>query len=510
MTLTIWAVASLGATVVSVVTVRFLEPVFKILQFGALLFLPVAWIVYALSYAGRGIMATRRRIVLLFGIVLPVVIGAIALASDASKTLVGSVLGLALGWTVLYGFLLFLYALYATYLLIDLSWGHPRVSSTQITMLTASAVAPSLLSVAEANTSLAGGTTLGLLLSGVFLTASIRRYPVLTGFPKADHVARTRVVETLQEALVVLDWNDHVLDVNETAAALFGGSTEGMIGEPVRSVINGLERTELHTGATETVALRTSEGRRRFQFTVSAVKEATTNDAGNPVARTVLFRDITDRETREQRLTVFNRILRHNVRNDLDVVLAYADHVDDEELRTGIRERATDLLELSNKVREAEAVMTESTDSPESVNLTNLASTVVDQFRSENESADISLVCPDEVTISSHRAVLRQVLFELVENSLEHTTADAPRVELSVREVSDGTVELSVADDGPGIPEREREILAAGTETQLEHGQGIGLWFVNWAVTQLGGEIQFRENDPEGSLVTVRLYDSVQ
>jgi signal transduction histidine kinase len=460
-TLTVWAVSSLGVTIVSVATVRFLESLFDVVQFGALLFLPVAWIAYALSYAGRGIMATRKRIVLLSGIVLPVVIGVIALASDASKTVVGPILGLALGWTVLYGFLLLLYALYVTYLLIDLSWGHPRVSNAQITALTASVAAPSLLSVAEANTSLVGGTTLGLLLSGAFLTAAIRRYPVLTGFPKADYVARTRVVETLQEALVVLDWDDHVLDINETTAELFDGSTEGMIGEPVRSVINGLEGTELPTGATGTVALQTSEGRRRFQFSVSAVEEATTNDKGNAVARTVLFRDITDRETREQRLTVLNRILRHNVRNDLDVVLAYADAVDDEELRTGIRERATDLLELSNKVREAEAVMTESTDSPESVDLTDVASTVVDQFRSKNESADISLVCPDAVTISSHRAVLRQVLFELVENALEHTTADAPRVELSVREVSDGAVELSVADDGPGIPEREREILAA-------------------------------------------------
>ncbi|WP_318570696.1 ATP-binding protein [Salinigranum marinum] len=509
-TLTVWAVSSLGTTVVSVATVRFLESLFDVVQFGALLFLPVAWIAYALSYAGRGIMATRKRIVLLSGIVLPVVIGAIALASDASKTVVGPILGLALGWTVLYGFLLLLYALYATYLLIDLSWGHPRVSNTQITVLTASVAAPSLLSVAEANTSLVGGTTLGLLLSGAFLTAAIRRYPVLTGFPKADYLARTRVVETLQEALVVLDWDDHVLDINETTAELFDDSTEEMIGEPVQSAIDGVGGTELPTGATGTVALRTSEGRRQFQFSVSAVEEATTNDEGNPVARTVLFRDITDRKTREQRLTVLNRILRHNVRNDLDVVLAYADHVDDEELRTGIRERATDLLELSNKVREAEAVMTESTDSPDSVNLTDVASTVVDQFRSENESADISLVCPDEVTISSHRAVLRQVLFELVENSLEHTTADASRVELSVQEMSDGTVELSVADDGPGIPEREREMLAAGTETQLKHGQGIGLWFVNWAVTQLGGEIQFRENDPEGSLVTIRLYDSVR
>ncbi|WP_338742528.1 sensor histidine kinase [Haloplanus salilacus] len=332
----------------------------------------------------------------------------------------------------------------------------------------------------------------------------------MTGYPKANYVARTRVVETLQEALVVLDWDDHVLDINETAAELFDGSTERMIGEPVRSVVDGLGRTELTAGATGTVALRTSKGRRRFQYSVSAVDEATTDDADNPVARTVLFRDITDQETREQRLTVLNRILRHNVRNDLDVVLAYADHVDDEELRTVIRERTTGLLELSDKVREAETVMTDRTGSPEPVDLSDVANTVVDQFRSENDSADISLVCPDEVPISSHQAVLRRVLTELIENSLEHTNTDSPRVEVSVRETSAGIVEMSVADDGPGIPERERDILAAGTETQLEHGQGIGLWFVNWAVTQLGGEIQFRENDPEGSLVTVRLYDSVQ
>ena len=377
-------------------------------------------------------------------------------------------------------------------------------------MLTAGVAAPVLLSVAEEGTPLVGGTTVGLLLSGVLLTASLRWYPVLTGFPKADYVARTRVVETLQEALVVLDWDDHVLDSNETAAELFVGSTERMIGEPVRSIIDGLDGTELPTGATGTVALRTSKGRRRFQFSVSAVDEATTDDEGNPVARTVLFRDITDRETREQRLAVLNRILRHNVRNDLDVVLAYADRVDDEELRTGIRERATDLLELSTKVREAEVVMTERTDSPEPVDLTDVASTVADRFRSEDESADISLACPDEVVLSTHRAVLRRVLSELVENTLEHATTDAPRVELSVWEMSDGAVELSVADDGPGLPERERDVLAAGTETQLEHGQGIGLWFVNWAVTQLGGDVRFRENDPEGSVVTVRLYDSVR
>lgn len=69
---------------------------------------------------------------------------------------------------------------------------------------------------------------------------------------------------------------------------------------------------------------------------------------------------------------------------------------------------------------------------------------------------------------------------------------------------------MVVTDDGPGIPERERTVLDSGTETQLEHGRGIGLWFVNWAVTRLGGELEFARNDPTGSVVTVRLYDTAE
>ncbi|GAB6860162.1 ATP-binding protein [Haloplanus litoreus] len=506
-TLTLWAVFSLGSEFPGVSTVSLLSTIFDLAQLGTALAIPGVWSVYALSYTGRGTGLTWQRIVLLTGIVFPVVISGIVIAVGPSETAVERAIAPLIGWEILYLFALFLYA---TYLLVDLGGSHARVSNTQVIVLTTGVAAPYLVSLVGNNTSFVGSTTIGLLLSGGLLTVAVRRYPVMTGFPKADYIARTRVVETLREALVVLDWDDHILDVNEATADLFDGSGEAMIGEPIRSVIDGLEGIELPTGATGTVALRTSKGRRQFQFSVSTVDEAATDDEDNPVARTVLFRDITDRQTREQRLTVLNRILRHNVRNDLDVVLAYADLVDDDEIRTGIRESTSDLLELSKKVRDAEEIMTESTEPPEPVDLTDVASTVVGQFRADNESADISFVCPDEVLISSHRIVVREVLSELVENSLAHTTKNAPHVEVRVREISDGTVEISVADDGPGLPEREQHILAAGTETQLKHGQGIGLWFVNWAVTQLGGDLQFQENDPEGSIVTVRLYDGVR
>jgi signal transduction histidine kinase len=198
--------------------------------------------------------------------------------------------------------------------------------------------------------------------------------------------------------------------------------------------------------------------------------------------------------------------LRHNVRNKLDIILAHSREVDDEDHRETIRETVSELLAISQKARSAEEVMTDSTDSPDIVNLTPVAGAVVDSCREEYPGSELSLTCPQTLLVQSHRTVVKQVLSELVENAIVHSDASPPRVDVTVREGDEATAELVVADNGPGIPERERQILADGTETPLEHGLGIGLWFVNWATLTLGGDLEFGENDPTGSVVTVRLY----
>jgi signal transduction histidine kinase len=94
----------------------------------------------------------------------------------------------------------------------------------------------------------------------------------------------------------------------------------------------------------------------------------------------------------------------------------------------------------------------------------------------------------------------------LLENAVVHTTSLSPTVEVTVRRDEEtGTVEVSVADDGPGIPRQEREVLVDGQETPLDHGSGIGLWLVNWIVSESMGTVSFGENDPTGSVVTLRL-----
>lgn len=78
----------------------------------------------------------------------------------------------------------------------------------------------------------ADDVTIGLLVAGGLLAVALRRNPVMTGFPKADYIAGTRVVEALREGVIVLDSEDHVLDVNATTARLFDRDQATMIGEP--------------------------------------------------------------------------------------------------------------------------------------------------------------------------------------------------------------------------------------------------------------------------------------
>ena len=66
-------------------------------------------------------------------------------------------------------------------------------------------------------------------------------------------------------------------------------------------------------------------------------------------------------------------------------------------------------------------------------------------------------------------------------------------------------VEIRVAGDGPGLSDTDRRALLRGAESPLEHTQGLGLWLVRWSAEVADGEIDIAENDPRGTVVTVRL-----
>ncbi|MFC7060153.1 ATP-binding protein [Halovenus salina] len=504
LTLTVWALFVSAEGVAQVLSVGLLTNAFELGQLFPVVLIPGLWTIYVLSYTGRGRGLTRRRLAMVAGLVVPPVGAMLVSFTGPSQSVAEGVAAAVVGVE-----LLFISGLvvYSTYRLVSHGWNHPRITRGQLVLVWIGVGAPYLSSVLNETESKA--LTVGFFVSGLCLAVAVYRYPVMTPFPEADYVTRTRVVEALEEIVVVLDWDGHILDVNSAATETFGQAASTMIGDSVSTLAEGLSQRDLSPGATGIVTLQTTHGRRQFRFSVSVVEETTTSedDGATPVARTVLLRDITDEQTREQRLTVLNRVLRHNVRNKLDVIMAHAEAMDDDEHHQTIRETATELVNRTQKARHAENSMAAITDTPEPADVTAVARDVAQTYRREHPTSDISVTCPDELRVTTHRTLLARVLEELVDNALTHSDRSDPQVEISVHENDGSAVELVVADNGPGIPERERQILADGTETQDEHRVGIGLWFVHWAVLQSGGELEFSENEPTGSVVTVRLSE---
>lgn len=473
-----------------------------IAQVVPVVFLPAIWLVYVLGYIGRETGFTTFRGALFVLLALPLIGAAATFEGDPTREEIRRSLASLVGTELL---LLFIIYVYAAFIFFRYGWNHGRVSRTQVGTLLGAISAPYIIGGWLDGSLIIDGVTGGLLVSGVLLAVAIQRYPVLTGFPKADYVARSRVVESLQEAVVVVDWEANILDANVTAEGLFGWATRDVIGIPVNTAVDGFDVTNLSAGTTEVVSLQTTKGRRQYQYTVSDVERDTSDSDEEPVARTIVFRDVTDQRTREQRLSVLNRVLRHNARNKLDVILAHADHVEDDTHRTAIQDSASELASVSRKAREAEAVMTDSVSAPSTVDIAAVAHEVAATARDDYPDSSISVTAPERLQLTSYRTVVRRLMTELVENAIVHSD-DPARVDIEVETTADDIPQLRIADNGPGIPDRERDLLTESSETQLEHGLGVGLWFVNWAVSQLGAELEFQSTGTTGTSVVVRFY----
>ncbi len=232
-----------------------------------------------------------------------------------------------------------------------------------------------------------------------------------------------------------------------------------------------------------------------------------TDDGGEVTHYLGFQNDVTERKRTEQLIALLNRVLRHNLRNDMNTILGFAGFVqrnDENAAAFGgrIEKRATELIELSETARELEGYARQKRD-PTRVDLAALVESVVEEYRGAFPDATVEVTLGTDADLCAGREIQR-ALSELVENAIKHNPADEPWVRVAAEREGEW-VDLTVTDDGDGVDEMERSVIAKGEETALEHGSGLGLWLVNWVVTRYGGSFQLDAEAGEGTVARVRL-----
>ncbi|MFB6189161.1 MAG: histidine kinase N-terminal 7TM domain-containing protein [Halapricum sp.] len=319
--------------------------------------------------------------------------------------------------------------------------------------------------------------------------------------PGTRRAGEQAAIEDLANPVVIVDTDGRIVTLNAAAEDLVGLDEETALTRRLDEVLDA----EVDVSADEQRLATRNEGQRReFLVTPSTLSDT----AGTQVGYTLVFQDVTGAIEREQRLTVMNRVLRHNLRNDLNVVHGFVeaarDRVDDEEtarLLDRAGRKALGLVETGGKVRDIESTIgaaDERTEVDVSDQLRAIANDVEYEYVGTIERS-----VPQGLTLRTNRAVLELVVTNLLENAVEHATDGDGTIRLAATAEED-SVTVTVADDGPGIPQNELDTIERGTETDLVHGSGLGLWIVTWGVRHLGGEIDFDSSDA-GTTATVTL-----
>ena len=220
-------------------------------------------------------------------------------------------------------------------------------------------------------------------------------------------------------------------------------------------------------------------------------------------------RDVTDRMERDRHLQLFNRVLRHNFRNTLNVIVGVADSLEadgDEHLTLLylLREASAELGTLSEKAYEISRLLLRRRDQTCFEDLDGAIDSVLRDFREEYPAVTIDRRGRIDVPLHAD-PVFPRAVEELVDNVIDYAELPAHRIEICTG-VEDGTAWIGITDTGPGIPAHEYQVITGEAEiTQIDHGSGLGLWLAYWVVRRSGGSMAFETERSPGTTVRVEL-----
>jgi len=216
-------------------------------------------------------------------------------------------------------------------------------------------------------------------------------------------------------------------------------------------------------------------------------------------------------EEQRDNLDILNEVLRHDIRNDLQIITSYSemlsDHVDDEGdsyLQT-VKESADSAIELTMTAGHIADVMLKHGLQRNRISLKPVIVEEVEAVRSSDPSATIEVEgeLPDTEVLADQ--MVEAVFRNLLKNAIQHNDKERPRVAILAKE-TEGFVQVKIKDNGPGVIDDRKETIFGKNEQGLDsEGTGMGLHLVKTLIKEYDGKVRVEDNEPNGAKFIVSL-----
>lgn len=340
------------------------------------------------------------------------------------------------------------------------------------------------------------------------------------------------VLSGMNEAVIVLDRNLVITELNSAAARLIEFSPDPPLGKSLIQVIrntelNSFAQSTLRTGGVSrcSLVIRREGGETHLQVNASTIEALIEGLHGQQkIQRLVLvLNDITTLKRLEQIRKEFVANVSHELKTPITSIKGFVETLLDgamEEPETARRflsivQNQTsrlgniieDLLTLSRLEQSEESRELNF----ETISLIHTVSEAISicQARGAEKFIDISMECPRELRVLGNSRLIEQALVNLIDNAIKYCP-DESVVLVRAEKEPDGRIVLSVEDNGPGIPRAdqarifERFYRVEKARSRDMGGTGLGLAIVKHIMLTHGGSVELQSVPEEGSAFLLR------
>jgi PAS domain S-box-containing protein len=357
------------------------------------------------------------------------------------------------------------------------------------------------------------------------------------------------LLESMPDAVVMVDSNGRIAFANSNAERLFGYGRGELRATQIelllpqqyraaharhRAAFFALPRVREMGAGLQLHGLRKDGTEFPVEISLSPLP---TEDGGTLVISAI--RDITDRKRFEHALKEKNYELRlasqakdrflatmsHELRTPLNAVLGFTGtllmklpgplNAEQEKQLNVIQSSARHLLSVIDDLLDLAKIEAGKLDlKPEATRCSELIESVADSLRPLAQARGLTLdvAADDELTVRVDRRSLRQILLNLLNNGIKFTQRGGVRIHAARAKRDDmDTVEISVTDTGVGIrPEDQQNLFSAFSQLdeslrRRAEGTGLGLHLSQKLAQALGGRILVQSSVGKGSTFTVVL-----
>lgn len=209
-----------------------------------------------------------------------------------------------------------------------------------------------------------------------------------------------------------------------------------------------------------------------------------------------------------QRLEVLNRILRHDLKNDIQLLTIWIETIAGEveqahdEYLEKILARIDHMEELTENSKQLMELVSGDGDNltRKPVSLHELFVVELEKARSSFPDAAFSLDSQLKGKTVEANEILSSAIRNILNNAVQHSDKPTPAVDIVMRE-REGSAVVAVADNGPGIPDKQKDnVFGKGQKGPESSGTGIGLYLVHRLVTEFDGTVWVEDREDSETL----------